>query len=61
MELHLGHSGVNEINYYLRHFLGFSDSSVGKESTCNLGDIGLIPGLGRSAGEGIGYPPQYSF
>ena len=37
------------------------DSSVGKESTCNAGDPGLIPGLGRSAGEGIGYLPQYSW
>ena len=39
---------------------GFPDSSVGKESICNAGDPGLIPGLGRSAGEGIGYPLQYS-
>ena len=39
--------------------LGFSDSSVGKESTCNAGDPSLIPGLGRSPGEGIGYPLQY--
>ena len=39
---------------------GFPDSSVGKESTCNAGDPGSIPGLGRFAGEGIGYPPQYS-
>ena len=34
-------------------------SSAGKESTCNAGDTGLIPGLGRSAREGIGYPLQY--
>ena len=40
--------------------LGFPDSSVGKESTCNAGDPGLIPGLGRSAGEGLGYSLQYS-
>ena len=39
----------------------FSDSSVGKESACNAGDPGLIPGSGRSAGEGIGYPLQYSW
>ena len=39
---------------------GFPDSSVGKESTCNAGDPGLIPESGRSAGEGIGYPLQYS-
>ena len=36
--------------------LGFPDSSVGKESTCNVGDPGSIPGVGRSAGEGKGYP-----
>ena len=41
--------------------MGFSNSSVGKESTCNAGDPGLILGLGRSAGEGIGYPLQYSW
>ena len=38
---------------------GFPVSSVGKESTCNAGDPGSIPGLGRSAGEGIGCPLQY--
>ena len=38
---------------------GFPDSSVGKESTCNAGDPCLFPGLGRSAGESIGYPLQY--
>ena len=37
----------------------FPDSSVGKESACNAGDPSLIPGSGRSAGEGIGYPLQY--
>ena len=36
---------------------GFPDSSVGKESTCNAGDPGSIPRSGKSAGEGIGYPP----
>ena len=41
--------------------IGFPDSSVGKESSCNAGDPGLIPGWGRSAGEGIGYPLQYSW
>ena len=35
--------------------------SVGKESACNAGDPGSIPGLGRSAEEGIGYPLQYSW
>ena len=41
-------------------FLGFPGGSAGKESTCNVGDLGLIPGLGRSPGEGNGYPLQYS-
>ena len=40
---------------------GFPDSSVGKESTCNAGDPSSIPGSGRSAGKGIGYPLQYSW
>ena len=40
--------------------MGFPDSSVGTESTCNAGDPNLIPGLGRSPGEGKGYPLQYS-
>ena len=39
--------------------MDFPDSSVGKESACNTGDPGSIPGLGRSPGEGIGYPLQY--
>ena len=41
--------------------LGFPDSSVGKESACNAGDLGSIPGLRGSAGEGTGYPLQYSW
>ena len=40
---------------------GFPDSSVGKESAYDAGDPSLIPGLERSAGEGIGYPLQYSW
>ena len=40
--------------------MGFPDSSVGKECACNAGDTGSIPGSERSAGEGIGYPLQYS-
>ena len=40
--------------------MGFPGSSAGKESICNVGDLGLIPGLGRSPGEGNGYPLQYS-
>ena len=40
--------------------LGFPCGSAGKESTCNAGDPGSIPGLGRSPGEGKGYPLQCS-
>jgi len=40
--------------------LGFPCSSPGKESVCNVGDLGLIPGLGRSPEKGKGYPLQYS-
>ena len=40
---------------------GFLDSSVGKESPCNAGEPSLITGLGRSTGEGIGYPLQHSW
>ena len=44
------------------HFLwGFPDSLVGKEPACNAGNPSLIPGLGRSAGEGIDYSLQYSW
>ena len=42
-------------------FMGFPGSSAGKESTCNAEDPGLISGSGRSPGEGIGYPLQYSW
>ena len=41
-------------------FQGFPGGSAGKESTCNTGDLALILGLGRSPGEGKGYPLQYS-
>ena len=39
---------------------GFSCGSGGKESICNVGDLGSIPGLGRPTGEGNSYPLQYS-
>ena len=42
------------------YILGFPCGSGGKESTCNVEDLGLIPGLERSPGEGKGYPLQYS-
>ena len=45
----------------LRELLGFSGSSASKESACNVGDTDSIPGSGRSPGEGIGYPLQYSW
>ena len=40
--------------------MGFPGGSDGKESACNVGDQGLIPGLGRSPGGGHGHPLQYS-
>ena len=40
--------------------MGFPCTSADKESACNVQDLGSIPGLGRSPGEGKGYPPQYS-
>ena len=51
---------VDHRGYWGRH-MGFLDSSVGKESICNAGDPGSIPGSGRSAGEGKGNPLQYSW
>ena len=41
-------------------FLGFPGGSAGKESACNVGDLSWILGLGRSTGEGKGYPLEYS-
>ena len=46
--------------YLTCEFMGFPCDSAGKESSYNVGDLGLIPGLGRSLGEGKGYPLQYS-
>ena len=47
--------------YHLfQEIIGFPGGSDGQESTCNVGDLGLIPGLGRSLGEGNGNPLQYS-
>ena len=45
-----------QINIYLVFLCG----SAGKESACNAGDLGSVPGLGRSPREGKGYPLQYS-
>ena len=49
-----------EIDSYKYGQLGFPCGSAGKESTGNAGDLGSIPGLGRSPGKGKGYPLQYS-
>ena len=49
------------IKFIFERFQGFPDSSVGKEYTCSAGNPGLIPGSGRSAGEGIGYSVLYSW
>ena len=50
---------MKTMRYYFNW--GFPGSSAGKESACNARDPGLIPGSGSSAGEGIGYPLQYSW
>lgn len=52
---------VLELDLAGQNIEGFTDSSVGKESACNAGDPSSIPGLGRSPGDGIGYPLQYSW
>ena len=43
------------------YIMGFPGGSGGKESACNVGDPGLIPGSGRASGEGNGNPLQYSY
>ena len=45
---------------YILIELGFPGASDGEESTCNVGDLGSIPGMGRSPGGRHGNPPQYS-
>ena len=56
------HQEKGFLKIFLTHAsLGFPDSSAGKEFACNAGDSDSIPGSGRSAGEGIGYPLQYSW
>ena len=56
----LGRSPGEGIGYPLQLFLGFACGSAGKESACNVRDLGLIPGLGRFPGEEKGYLLQYS-
>ena len=53
------HQLENTISHLITYFMGFPGGSDGKESVCNAGDLGSIPGLGRSPGEGNGYPLQY--
>ena len=52
--------GRKELDTTERLYFTFPCDSAGKESTCNVGDLGSIPGLGRSPAEGKGYPLQYS-
>ena len=54
------HSIATTINNYLSKIQGLPGSSYCKESSCNAGDPRSIPGLGRSPGEGKGYPLQYT-
>ena len=67
--IYLIHSSLRDSSFYLSSACPFSSSSflqgfpcgsAGKESACNAGDLGSIPGLGRSPGEGKGYPLQDS-
>ena len=52
--------GSFKLRYMHIHEFGFPGGSAGKESACNAGNLGSIPGLGRFPGEGKGYPLQYS-
>ena len=52
---------LHQQSRHIKSLQGFPDSSVGKESACNAGVPGSIPGLGRSPGEGKGYLSQYSW
>ena len=52
--------GESGMNLEIRVDIGFPGGSEGKVSACNAGDLGLIPGSGRSPGEGNGNPLQYS-
>ena len=59
--VHMYDRPISFIFNYSCYYQGFPGSSAGKESACNAGDPSLILGLGRSVGEGIGYPLQYSW
>ena len=58
---HVAANGIISLFLWLSNIpLGFPCGSAGKESACNVGDLGSILGLGRSPGDGNGYPLQYS-
>ena len=63
LEFWIARMGLLYLYFDHSMIMGFPGGSDGKESTCNAGDLGSIPGLGRSPGEGegIGYPYQYSW
>ena len=52
---------IKDFIIFCNFLLGFYDSSIGKESICSAGDLGSIPGSGRSPREGNGNPLQYSY
>ena len=58
--LHSSLTNTDALTGNLARITGFPGGSASKESACNAGDLGLIPGLGRSPGEGKGYSLQYS-
>ena len=62
-QLHLTSSDIRSQRLLIPavNYMDFPGSSVGKESACNAGDLGSIPGSGRSTREGIGYPLQFSW
>ena len=51
---------INDVEHIFMYLLNCPCGSAGKESACNVGELGLIPGLGRPPGEGKGFPLQYS-
>ena len=55
------HQASQLVLVFRHRFQGFPGSSVGKESACNAGDPGSIPGSGRPPGEGTGYPLQHAW
>ena len=51
---------ISDVEHIFMCLLNFPCGSAGKESACNVGELGSIPGLGRPPGEGKGFPLQYS-